>query len=188
LLTLITGVAYPLLVTGIAQAVFLKAANGSLIVENGKMVGSSLIGQPVDDARYFWGRPSATSPYPNNATSSSGSNLGPTNKALMDAIQGRIDAYRKADPTTKAPIPTELVTASASGLDPHISPAGAQFQVARVARVRNVTPEAVEAIVKKHTTDSLLGIIGEPVVNVLEVNLEMDKMKSGGAVAQTDHN
>ena len=174
LFTLITGVAYPLLVTGIAQAVFPFQANGSLIVRDGKVVGSALIGQPFDDPKYFWGRPSATSPFPNNAAASSGSNLSPTNPALISAVQGRVDALRAADPTNKAAVPVDLVTASASGLDPHISPAAALYQVSRVARERKLSPEAVRGLVDRHTDGRFLGLLGEPRVNVLALNLALD--------------
>src|SRR5438034_6653877 len=150
LLTLVTGVAYPLLVTGIAQAVFPFQAQGSLVVKEGKVVGSALIGQPFDDPKYFWSRPSATSPFPDNAGSSSGSNLSPTNPDLIKAVQGRVDALRAADPGNTARVPVDLVTASGSGLDPHISPAAALYQVSRVARVRKLSPEAIREPVVRH--------------------------------------
>src|SRR5437773_11559259 len=146
LLTLVTGVAYPLLVTGIAQAVFPFKAQGSLVVKEGKVVGSALIGQPFDDPKYFWSRPSATSPFPDNAGSSSGSNLSPTNPDLIKAVQGRVDALRAADPGNTARVPVDLVTASASGLDPHVSPAAALYQVARVARARTLDPRVVRQL------------------------------------------
>jgi K+-transporting ATPase ATPase C chain len=174
LLTLTTGVAYPLVVTGIAQVVFPFQANGSLIVKDGKVVGSALIGQPFDDPGYFWGRPSATSPFPYNAAGSSGSNLSPTNPALIAAVQGRVDALRAADPGNPAPVPVDLVTASASGLDPHISPAAALYQVSRVARERGLEPDAVRALVDRHTEGRFLGMLGEPRVNVLALNLALD--------------
>jgi K+-transporting ATPase ATPase C chain len=174
LLTLVTGVAYPLLVTGIAQVVFPSQAQGSLIVMDGKVVGSRLIGQPFDDPKYFWSRPSATSPFADNAGSSSGSNLSPTNPDLVKAVQGRVDALRAADPGNTAPVPVDLVTASGSGLDPHISPAAALYQVSRVARVRKVDPAAVRQLVERHTEGRSLGFLGEPRVNVLALNLALD--------------
>jgi len=172
--TVITGIAYPLLVTGIAQVAFPFQANGSLIVKDGKVVGSALIGQVFDDPKYFWGRPSATSPFGYNAASSSGSNLSPTNPDLVKAVQGRVDALRAADRDNKAPVPVDLVTASASGLDPHISPAAALYQVSRVARERKRSPDAVRTLVEKHTEGRTLGFLGEPRVNVLALNLELD--------------
>ncbi len=172
-LTVVTGVLYPLAVTGVAKAVFPEQAAGSLIVQNGKTVGSSLIGQNFTDPKYFWGRPSATSPMANNAQGSGGSNLGPLNPALTDAIKGRVEALRAADPGNKAAVPVDLVTTSASGLDPEISVAAAQYQVARIARLRGVSPEVVEGIVARHTQGRLLGLLGEPRVNVLDMNLEL---------------
>ena len=174
LFTLITGVAYPLVVTGIAQVVFPAQANGSLIVRDGTVVGSALIGQPFDDPRYFWGRPSGTSPFGYNAGSSSGSNLSPTNPALVSAVQGRVDALRAADPSNTGPVPVDLVTASGSGLDPDISPAGALYQISRVARARGLSPEAVRALVARHTEGRFWGLLGEPRVNVLALNLALD--------------
>ena len=174
-MTAITGIAYPLLATGVAQLLFPRQANGSLIEQHGKPVGSELIGQYVDDPRYFWGRPSATTPQPYNAAASNGSNLGPTNPALRDAVQQRIDALRKADPDNTAPLPVDLVTASASGLDPEISPAAAQYQVARVARMRHMRVEQVQALVAKFTQGRQLGVLGEPRVNVLRLNLALDE-------------
>jgi K+-transporting ATPase ATPase C chain len=174
LFTVLTGVIYPLVVTGIAQLVFPREANGSLIVKDGKVVGSSLIGQPFDDPKYFWGRPSATTPYSYNAGSSSGSNLSPTNPDLIKAVQGRVDALRAADPDNTAPVPVDLVTASASGLDPHISPAAALYQVHRVAKARKLDETNVQQLVARHTHGRWLGILGEPRVNVLELNLALD--------------
>src|SRR5947208_3880426 len=174
LMTLITGVGYPLVVTGIAQALFPAQANGSLIVTDGKPVGSTLIGQPFDDPKYFWSRPSATRPFADNAGSSSGSNLSPTNPDLVKAVQGRVDALRAADPGNTAPVPVDLVTASASGLDPHVSPAAALYQVARVARARKLQPDAVRTLVERHTEGRQLGFLGEPRVNVLALNLALD--------------
>jgi K+-transporting ATPase ATPase C chain len=174
ILTVITGVVYPLVVTGIAQMAFPFQANGSLIVKDGKVVGSALIGQPFDDPKYFWGRPSGTSPFPNNAAASSGSNLSPTNPALIAAVEGRVEALRTADPTNKPAVPVDLVTASGSGLDPHISPTAALYQVSRVARERKLAPDAVRALVDQHTEGRFLGLLGEPRVNVLALNLALD--------------
>lgn len=179
-LTLITGVAYPLVVTGVGQAVFPHQAHGSLIERDGKPVGSALIGQNFTDPGHFWGRPSATSPFGNNPAASGGSNQGPLNPALVEAAKGRMDALRAADPTNTALVPVELVTASASGLDPHISPAAADYQVARVARARKLPVEAVRSLVAEHTERPLLGIVGEPVVNVLQLNLALDAHFSNG--------
>ena len=174
LLTALTGILYPLVVTGIAQTVFHNQAEGSLIVSrDGKILGSSLIGQNFDDPKYFWGRISATSPS-YNASSSSGSNLGPTNPALLDEVKSRITALKAADPDNNTPIPVDLVTSSGSGLDPHISQAGAHYQLARVARARGLTPDAVKQMVDQNTQGRFLGILGEPVVNVLQVNLALD--------------
>lgn len=177
-MTLITGIAYPLIATGVAQVLFPHQANGSLIDKNGKPVGSELIGQYFDDPRYFWGRPSATTPQPNNGTASNGSNLGPTNTALRDAVQQRIDALRKADPGSNAAVPEDLVTASGSGLDPDISPAAAQYQIARVARVRKLGADQVQALVAKYTQGRQLGLLGEPRVNVLQLNLALDQLQT----------
>ncbi len=172
--TVLCGVIYPAAVTGAAQAVFPQEANGSLIQRDGRVLGSRLIGQPFSDAGYFWSRPSATGPFANNAGASSGSNLGPTNPALADAVKARIEALREADPGNTAPIPIDLVTASGSGLDPHVSPAAAQYQVARVARTRGLPIETVQALVDQHTQARFLGLLGEPTVNVLQLNLALD--------------
>jgi potassium-transporting ATPase KdpC subunit len=174
-LTVVTGVIYPVVVTVIAQVVFPHQANGSLIVKDGKVVGSTLIGQPFDDPKYFWGRPSATSPFPYNAASSSGSNLSPTNPALVKSVQERVDALRAADPGNTAPVPVDLVTASGSGLDPHISPAAALYQVNRVAKARKLDPGVVRDLVERHTEGRQLGFLGEPRVNVLALNLALDR-------------
>jgi K+-transporting ATPase ATPase C chain len=174
LLTLLTGAAYPLLVTGVAQVLFPGRADGSLIERDGKVLGSELIGQPFSDPGYFWGRPSATAPVPYNAGASSGSNLGPTNPALEEAVKARIEALRAADPGNTAPIPVDLVTASASGLDPHISPAAAEYQVGRVARVRGLDASTVRALMAQHTQGRQLWALGEPRVNVLMLNLALD--------------
>jgi len=174
LLTVVTGVAYPLLCTVVAQLVFPGRANGSLIMEQGKPVGSTLIGQPFEDPRYFWGRLSATSPAGYTASASSGSNQGPLSDALVDAVKARRDALREADPGNNAPIPVDLVTASASGLDPHISVASAEYQVGRVAKARGMEAAKVKDLVAKHTEGRQLGFLGEPRVNVLELNLDLD--------------
>ena len=174
LFTVITGVVYPLVVTGIAQVLFPVQANGSLIVRDGKVLGSTLIGQPFDDPKYFWGRPSATSPFGYNAGASSGSNLSPTNPDLVKAVQGRVEALRAADPGNTAPVPVDLVTASGSGLDPHISPAAALYQVSRVARERKFSRETVLTLVERHTEGRFWGLLGEPRVNVLALNLALD--------------
>lgn len=173
-LTLVTGVAYPLVVTAVGQTVFPHQAHGSLILRDGQPVGSALIGQNFSDPGHFWGRPSATGPFGNNAAASSGSNQGPLNPALVATAKGRLEALRAADPTNTAPVPVELVSASASGLDPHISPAAAQYQLARVAAARKLPVEAVQALVAQHTARPLLGVLGEPVVNVLQLNLALD--------------
>lgn len=177
LLTALTGVVYPIVVTGIAQLIFPGQANGSLIIKDGKPVGSALIGQPFDDPKYFWSRPSATSPYPYNAAASSGSNLGPTNPDLLKAVADRVEALRKADPANSAPVPVDLVTASGSGLDPHITPAAALYQVPRVAKARGIPEERLRQLVAEHTQGRQFGILGEPRVNVLALNLALDSSK-----------
>ncbi|HTB21875.1 MAG TPA: potassium-transporting ATPase subunit KdpC [bacterium] len=178
--TLLCGLAYPGLVTALAKALFPGQAEGSLITVNGKTVGSSLIGQPFDDPKYFWGRPSATSPYSYNAANSSGSNLGPTNPALISSVQARVAALKAANPDSAAePVPMDLVTASGSGLDPHISPAGAEYQAARVAKARNLPLAQVESLIAQNTQGRWMGFIGDPGVNVLELNLALDA--AGGA-------
>ncbi|WP_437308839.1 potassium-transporting ATPase subunit KdpC [Sorangium sp. So ce388] len=173
-LTGVTGFAYPLLTTAIAQAAFPRQANGSVLRQDGRVVGSILLGQPFDDPRYFWGRPSATSPVPYAGQASAGSNLGPTNPALAEAVEARIDALRAADPESAAPVPVDLVTASGSGLDPHISPAAAAYQARRVARARGLPEAEVRRLVARHTEGRLLGLLGEPHVNVLLLNLALD--------------
>ena len=174
LLSIVTGLLYPALVTGIAQAAFPFQSGGSLLVRDGQAVGSTLIGQNFSDPKYFWGRPSATSPMPYNAANSGGSNQGPSNPALIDAVRARIDALKQADPDNRAPPPIDLVTASASGLDPHISVAAARYQAARVARVRGLAPEVVDRLVAEHAEARWLGLLGEPRVNVLALNLALD--------------
>lgn len=180
LLTAVTGFIYPLIVTGIARIAFPEQAAGSLIVKDGKAIGSRLIGQSFTDPKYFWSRPSTTGPYPYNAAASTGSNQGPLNPALIDAVKARIEALKAADPTNTAPIPVDLVTASASGLDPHISVAAANYQLERVARARELSAPAVAALVAKHTEGRLLGFLGEPRVNVLELNLALDEVAAPG--------
>lgn len=175
-LTALTGVAYPLLVTGIAQAAFADQAAGSLIVRDGKPIGSALIGQNFSDPRHFWGRPSATAPMGYNAAASSGSNLGPLNPALAAAVKGRIDALRAADPGNLAPVPADLVTASGSGLDPDISVAAAWYQVPRIARLRGLASHAMTELIERYTEARLAGFLGEPRVNVLRLNLALDAM------------
>ena len=174
ILTILTGVAYPLAVTAIAQLLFPHQANGSLISKDGKPIGSTLIGQPFDDPKYFWGRPSATAPFPYNAAASSGSNLGPTNPALIETVKMRVAALKAADPGNDTPVPVDLVTASGSGLDPHISPASAEYQVRRVARARGREEAFVRTLVSQHTEGRQLGMLGERRVNVLALNLALD--------------
>lgn len=176
-LTVITGFIYPVVVTAVAQALLSKPANGSLIVKDGKPVGSELIGQPFSSPKYFWGRISATSPYPYNASNSSGSNLGPTNPALTDEVTARIKALRDADPGNTAPVPVDLVTSSASGLDPDISPAAAAYQVSRVAKARGLDKLKVQQLVDQYTQPRQFGILGEPRVNVLNLNLALDQLR-----------
>jgi potassium-transporting ATPase KdpC subunit len=175
LLTLLTGVVYPIAMTLIAHAIFPREANGSVIERQGKLTGSELIGQAFDDPRYFWGRPSATEKTPYNAASSSGSNLGPTNPDLLKAAKERIEMLRQAHPDQSGPVPIDLVTASGSGLDPHISPAAAEYQVARVAKARGLSEERVREFVAAHTDGRTLGLLGEPRVNVLRLNLALDE-------------
>jgi K+-transporting ATPase ATPase C chain len=170
-MTIVTGVVYPLLVTGISQVAFKDKAGGSLILKDGKVVGSSLIGQPFSDPKYFWSRPSATSPQPYNGASSSGSNLGPTNPALLDAVKERVGKFEKQ------PVPADLVTASASGLDPHISPAAAEYQIPRISKTRGIPEDRLRELVAAHTEGRQLGILGEPRVNVLELNLALDALR-----------
>ena len=174
LFTVLTGVAYPAIITVVAKLAFPHRSAGSLIVKDGKPVGSALIGQPFDDPRYFWGRPSATSPFAYNAGASTGSNLSPTNAELIKAVQGRVDALRASDPGNTAPVPVDLVTTSGSGLDPHISPAAALYQVGRVARARKLDEALVRELVARHTEGRQLGLLGEPRVNVLALNLALD--------------
>lgn len=178
LMTAVTGAAYPLVATGLAQVLFPAQANGSLVMKDGKAAGSSLIGQSFTEPRYFWGRPSTTAPMANNGASSTGSNQGPTNPALTDAVKQRIDALRAADPGNNAPVPVDLVTASGSGLDPEISPAAAQYQLMRVAKARAVEPAKVQQLVAEATTGRQFGLLGEPRVNVLRLNLALDALQS----------
>lgn len=178
MLTLLTGVLYPAAVTGLAQVTMPHTANGSLIRKEAKIVGSELIGQPFSDPKYFWSRASATGPYPYNAAASSGSNLGPTNPALLDAIKSRVDALHQADPGNSAPVPVDLITASGSGLDPHISPAAAEFQVRRVAQQRKMSEQSIRELVSKFTEARTFGVLGEPRVNVLALNLALDERRN----------
>jgi K+-transporting ATPase ATPase C chain len=173
-LTLVVGIAYPLAITGVARVAFPSQAEGSLLHDGNRIIGSRLIGQAFSDPKYFWGRPSATGPYPYNGTASGGSNLGPLNPSLIDQVKANAKALRDANPGNAQPVPVELVTASASGLDPEISPAAAAYQVARVARARGLTVAQVEALVRTQQRDRLLGFIGEPRINVLELNVALD--------------
>ena len=175
LLTVLTGLVYPLLVTGLGRIFFPDQVSGSLVVRDGRTVGSALIGQSFQEPRYFWGRLSATAPMPYNGAASGGSNLGPTNPALIDAVRARIDALKAADPGNSAPIPVDLVTSSGSGLDPHISPAAALYQVGRVARARHVDPAILRRFVLAHLEGPQWGIFGEARVNVLLLNLDLDR-------------
>ncbi len=175
--TILTGIIYPLVVTAIAQIVFPHQANGSVITKDGKAVGSELLGQEFSDPKYFWGRLSATTPYPYNGGSSTGSNLGPNNPDLMKAVQARIDALHAADPANTEKIPVDLVTASGSGLDPHLSLAAAEYQIHRVTKVRSLDETAVRQLVADKTKGRWLGLFGDPVVNVLELNLALDAKK-----------
>ena len=176
LLTVLTGALYPALITGLAQALFPGEANGSLIEQDGKIVGSALVGQLFSDPKHFWGRPSATGPVPYNAAASSGSNLGPLNPALEEAVKARIDALKASDPGQTAPIPVDLVTASGSGLDPHISPAAARWQAPRIARLHGLSEAEVTKLIDAHTAGRQLGLLGEPRVNVLTLNLALDRL------------
>jgi K+-transporting ATPase ATPase C chain len=178
LLTIVTGIVYPLLVTGVAQLILPEKANGSLIPGQRGYSGSELIGQPFDDPKYFWGRLSATPDFPYNSASSGGSNLGPSNPALVEAVKARIEALQKVDPGNKSPVPIDLVTSSGSGLDPHISPAAALYQVARVARARGLSEEQVRSLVDQSTEPRQWGFLGEPRVNVLELNLALDRIQN----------
>jgi K+-transporting ATPase ATPase C chain len=176
LMTLLVGIVYPLVIAGAAKVAFPHQAAGSLIYQDGKLIGSTLIGQSFSDPKYFWGRPSATTPQPYNGLASSGSNLGPLNPALIDAVKANAKALRDADPDNQQPVPVELVTASASGLDPEVSPAAAEYQAARVARARHLELAQVEMLIKSHERERLWGFIGERRINVLELNLALDRL------------
>nr|WP_297388902.1 potassium-transporting ATPase subunit KdpC [uncultured Roseateles sp.] len=178
LLSAVTGLLYPAAVTGVARTLFPFQAEGSLVLREGRVIGSELIGQSFSSPRYFWGRPSATAPMANNATGSSGSNQGPTNPALVDAVKARVEALKAADPDNRAPVPVDLVSASASGLDPHISMAAARYQAARVARERGLPIEAVQRLIQANTEARDLAVLGEPRVNVLKLNLALDHAPS----------
>jgi potassium-transporting ATPase KdpC subunit len=179
LMTVLLGIVYPLVITGLAQVAFPHQADGSLIHQNGKLIGSELIGQSFSDPKYFWGRPSATTPQPYNGVASTGSNLGPLNPALLDAVKANAKGLHDADPDNRQSIPVDLVTASASGLDPDISPAAALYQAARVARARNLAPASVETLIQTHERGRLFGLFGEPRINVLELNLALDRLQAG---------
>jgi potassium-transporting ATPase KdpC subunit len=183
-MTAVTGLVYPAIVTGIAQVVFSKSASGSLMASGNETIGSELIGQPFNQPNYFWSRPSATAPCPYNAAASTGSNQGPTNPALVDMVAARIKALRSADPGNPTSVPVDLVTASASGLDPHISPAAAYYQVLRVARARGAEAAAVEALVERNVEGRQFGVLGEPRVNVLRLNVALDRMAPAKAMTQ----
>lgn len=177
LMTLLLGIIYPFAITGVAKLAFPHQAAGSLIYQDGKLLGSTLIGQSFSDPKYFWGRPSATTPQPYNGLASTASNLGPLNPALIDAVKANAKALQDADPDNRGPIPVELVTASASGLDPDVSPAAVEYQAARVARARHLEPARVEALIKAHVQERLFGIVGERRINVLELNLALDRLR-----------
>jgi|SRR5580658_16195 K+-transporting ATPase ATPase C chain len=179
LMTVLLGIVYPLVITGLAQVAFPHQADGSLIHQNGKLIGSELIGQSFSDPKYFWGRPSATTPQPYNGVASTGSNLGPLNPALLDAVKANAKGLHDADPDNRQSIPVDLVTASASGLDPDISPAAALYQAARVARARDLAPASLETLIKMHERGRLFGLFGEPRINVLELNLALDRLQAG---------
>jgi len=177
LMTVLLGIVYPLIITGVAKLAFPRQAEGSLIYQDGKLIGSTLIGQSFSDPKYFWGRPSATTLKPYNGLASGGSNLGPLNPALLDAVKANAKALHDADPDNQQPIPVDLVSASASGLDPDISPAAAHYQAARVARARHLEPARIEALIKTQQRERLFGLIGEPRINVLELNLALDRVR-----------
>ncbi len=177
LMTVLLGIVYPLVITGVARVAFPRQAEGSLVYRDGKLIGSRLIGQSFSDPKYFWGRPSATTPQPYNGLASTGSNLGPLNPALLDAVKANAKALRDADPDNQQSIPVDLVTASASGLDPDISPAAAEYQAARVARARHLDLARVEALINTHVRERLFGLIGERRINVLELNLALDEIR-----------
>jgi potassium-transporting ATPase KdpC subunit len=177
LMTLLLGIIYPFAITGVAKLAFSHQAAGSLIYQDGKLLGSTLIGQSFSDPKYFWGRPSATTPQPYNGLASTASNLGPLNPALIDAVKANAKALRDADPDNRGPIPVELVTASASGLDPEVSPAAVEYQAARVARARHLELARVESLIKAHVQERLFGIVGERRINVLELNLALDRLR-----------